>query len=176
MKNKNVIIILLLLVLLIVSYYLNNTGRSRSTYTGEKTGLAMEEPQQEIDVVLLDRSDPIVVVGNFMENFVSASPPAINQEALKSAVGLLSEGAKASMNESPIAGNLAMLLGVQDVPNEGYEIGEVVYKDNKASGIEDSLAEINVVLKYPGGDTERLFLLSKIDNMWQIDGIRLENN
>lgn len=135
----------------------------------------MEEPKEEINVVPLDRSDPIVVVGNFIDSFVSASPPKANQYALESAVDLLSEGAKAGMDESPTSGNLAMLLGVQDVPDEGYEIGEVIYKENKASNIKDGLVEISVVLNYSGGDTERFFLLSKVDELWQIDGIRQEN-
>ena len=177
MKNKKIILATFLALVFVAGFYLLNTPKPSTISTDtttERTNGDTQEPQLVIDKESLDRSDPASVVGDFLDSFASAGPPVSSQEALEKAAYLLSEGARAGVGEAPTSGDLAMLLGVQDIPDEGYEIGEVVYKDNEASGIKDGLAEINVVLKYSGGDTERLFLLSKIDDFWQIDGIRQE--
>lgn len=181
MQNKKIISLLFLLVaaLIAIGFYLLNTQKEVAKNLNSETDTVSgnyQKSQTENDTASLDRSDPATVVENFLNNFISASPPSFDKKALANAVILLSEGAKMGMADNPTAGNLAMLMGVQDVPDEEYEIGEVVYKDNKASGVENGLAEINVILNYSGGNTERLFLLSKIDNMWQIDRVMLQEN
>ncbi len=144
----------------------------------EKTEKISDDQSKEEEVVEEISSEDrrvVMVVRSFLDNFVRSSPPEPNANSLSVAVSLLSEGAKKGMEANPTSGDLAQLLGVQDVL-QGYEIGEIKYKRNAASGIEDGLAEASVVLEYSGGDAKRLFLLSKIEDNWQIDGIKPEED
>jgi len=136
------------------------------------TGPVDQEMAETADVLesQVDRSTPEDVVTAFMDNFIASAPPATDEESLQIALSLLSEGAKAEIRGNPMSGDLARIVGVQDTPTE-YKIGEVVYKDNLATGEENALAEVEVVLEYSGGGSPRLFLLSKMDNYWQIDGV-----
>lgn len=136
------------------------------------TGPVDQEMAETADVLesQVDRSTPEDVVTAFMDNFIASAPPATDEESLQIALSLLSEGAKAEIRGNPMSGDLARIVGVQDTPTE-YKIGEVVYKDNPATGEENALAEVEVVLEYSGGGSPRLFLLSKTDNYWQIDGV-----
>lgn len=123
----------------------------------------------------IDRTTTENTITSFMDNFIASAPPAVDENSLRNALSLLSEGAKAEVREVPISGDLARIIGVQDIP-DGYVVGEIVYKDNLATGEESALAEAEVVLKFSGGDAGRLFLLSKIDNNWQIDGVMPAEN
>ena len=136
------------------------------------TGPVDQEMAETADVLesQVDRSTPEDVVTAFMDNFIASAPPATDEESLQIALSLLSEGAKAEIRGNPMSGDLARIVGVQDTPTE-YKIGEVVYKDNLATGEENALAEVEVVLEYSGGGSPRLFLLSKMDDYWQIDGV-----
>lgn len=119
----------------------------------------------------IERTNPQKVIEVFLDSFMEAAPPDINQESVNQAVSYLSEGAKMAMTEPYSAGDLARFLGAQDIPDQGYEIGETFFKDNPASGINDGLAEVNVTLKYSGGNVNRTFQLSMAEGLWQIDSV-----
>ena len=76
-----------------------------------------------------------------MEDFMNSVPPEADQEGW----GLIS------------------MVGVEDIPDNGYKIGEIFYEDN------DAFAEVEVTLKYSEGDIVKIFYLSKTDDLWQVD-------
>lgn len=167
--NNRIIIVVSALIILAIGFLLSSNGGS-------------DDLSQDIPVsdkqIYQDRGESGNMraedtVSSFMENFIASAPSEGDMETLDAAVSLLSEGAKLGMGEDPTSGDLASMLGVQDFPDEGYQIGEVTYLENEATGEENALAEVEVSLNYSGGDTERIFLLSKSDSGWQIDGVRL---
>lgn len=179
MKNKKLMISLIGLALFAVTtiliFGLGKLIRNKpdAIFETKKTVEKKEPEDKPLTETKIDRSKVTGVVESFMDSFINSAPPEPNQSSLKLAVSLLSEGAKAEMNEPPTSGDLARLIGVQDFPDQGYEIGEIVYQGNAASGIKDGLAETKVTLKYSGGNILRIFQLSKVEDLWQIDGVKL---
>lgn len=166
--NKNLMITISVLIFAaIVGVFLFTRSGPQETTLVETGGEISDETTSEVEKL----PDPESTVNSFLTNFILSVPPTTNTEAVEKASSLLSEGAKMGMEDEPTSGDLAMLVGVQDIPDNGYEIGNVVYKDNVAADIEDGLAEVSVTLKYSGGDVEKVFLLSKVEDSWQIDGV-----
>jgi hypothetical protein len=169
MKSNNlpaIIGIFVVIIIAILGWQLYNN--SKTVMSGPVSQVATEKGYDSESKI--DRTTPENTIASFMKNFIASAPPVVDENSLRSALALLSEGAKAEVSEVPISGDLARIIGVQDIP-DGYTVGEIVYKDNLATGVENALAEAQVVLEYSGGDSPRLFLLSKVDNYWQIDGV-----
>lgn len=170
MDKKTLGIVSILVVLAIGGLYF---------YTrNDQPRLQTEMPQidrvEEVDLVdLVDENEvrpPEEIVDTFLVNFIASAPPS-TEGASEQAAALLSEGAKLEMSEEPTSGDLARFVGVQDVPDNGYEISEAVYMDNPATGAEEGLAEIEVVLDYSGIKAVKLFQLTKTEIGWLIDAV-----
>ena len=175
MKNSILIIAVLVVLFSAGVIFMNSQKESPQELETQRddTPLVEENIQEPAEATQLTRKDAMSVVGDFIDNFIAAAPPESNEEALSKAVSLLSEGARTDMQEEPTSGDLAMLMGVQDIPDEGYVVGEVEYLENPATGIVDGIAEVEVTLNYSGGPASRVFVLSKVDNYWQIDTIKV---
>jgi hypothetical protein len=170
--NRNLMItISVLLFASIIGVFLFTRNTTQNTTLVETDS----EIGEEITLEEVDKSsDPESAVDTFLTNFILSGPPSANEEAVENAASLLSEGAKMGMEDEPTSGDLARFVGVQDLPDNGYEIGNVVYKDNVAADVEDGLAEVEVTFKYSGGDVVKTFLLSMVEESWQIDGVKQE--
>jgi hypothetical protein len=166
-KNLMITISVLIFAAIVGVFLFTRSGPQETTLveTGKETGgdTAIED--------IHNFQNPEEVVEAFLNIFILTAPPSVDEWLFEKALSLLSGGAKTGMEDEPTSGDLAMLVGVQDIPDNGYEIGNVVYKDNVAADIEDGLAEVSVTLKYSGGDAEKVFLLSKVEDSWQIDGV-----
>lgn len=165
MKNKSLLMTAGLIIILIAVVILVSSG-SKTENVGETASPAPSENAAEAETI-----DAEETVRTFLDNFMLSAPPEGDKQALKEAVSLLSEGGKRNMKEEPTAGVLARFVGVQDLPDEGYEIAEVEYKDNPATGEEEGLAEVFVTLNYSGAKTEKVFQLSKVGDSWLIDAV-----
>ncbi len=138
------------------------TGKEeKDTFTPEP---GVEEITPEENLVTENPED---VVETFIENFIKTAPPESDQEALDTAVSLLSEEAKVEVGEEPTSGDLAMFVGVQDIPDQGYQISDISFTND----IDEGYADVELTLKYSGGDAVRSFELSKINGNWLIDNI-----
>lgn len=76
-----------------------------------------------------------------------------------------------NMNEELTSSDLAGFVGVQDVPDGGYDIKDVTYAEGVSFGLSDRVAEVRVDLNYSGGMVQKVFLLSRNNNGWKIDGV-----
>jgi hypothetical protein len=113
--------------------------------------------------------DPQATVASFMEYFLLSAPPDPDQEAVDQAINLFSEGGKSRLPNEDGQYSIARILGVQDIPDLGYEINDPVYQLNPATQDPKGMATINVTLNYSGGDTQRIFNLSQTPQGWKID-------
>ena len=168
MKKNSPAIILVVVILTIVGFFFISQN---STEESSLTDTVTEESADNNVEITQTVSDPEEVVDVFLTNFILSAPPTADEEALQKAVSFLSEGAKMEIGEEETSGSLALFIGVQDIPDEGYEIRDITYSDNTASGVENSLTEVNVTLKYSGGNTEKTFTLSNVEDSWMIDKI-----
>lgn len=139
MNGKNILILVIAVVLVVVGFWWWSSG------------------EKQID-------SPEVVVSKFIDNFLLAAPPTGDQSAAELARDLLSVDALTSFNNDlPIASNLAMVVGVQDLPTDGYEIIQIT------EGEDNVIVETH--WRYSGGDTVRDFKLILENGGWKIDQV-----
>lgn len=165
--NKKYIVIVGLVLVFLLGAVLMNLSRNKAE---DLSGVQPTEDQSvyEDEIYVLGAEETVEF---FLYNFFMTAPPDPDPGALTGAVSLVSEGARVAMGGSPTSSDLAAFVGVQDIPDEGFEIGDVVYPENAATGVEDEAATVEVTLMYSGGDTVRVFSLSKIRGHWLIDEI-----
>lgn len=160
MVNENTLLILLFLVIF--------TAGGAIYFTNQPEILIPETERQEIAIEEdVGVENPEEVVELFLSNFFETAPPESDQQALDSAVSLFSEEAKMEIGDEPTAGDLAMFVGIQDISDQGYEISGIEYTDDVNQGT----AEVEVTMNYSGGDTIKVFSLSKFDGNWLIDTV-----
>ena len=101
---------------------------------------------------------------NFMLDFVKIAPPESDLEAQERAYNTLSSNAKENINEDSIVIDLAMFVGVQDVPDQGISVENLEVID-----------EENVILvlglNYSGSRAFRALNLIVEDGEWKVDSI-----
>lgn len=147
--NRKLLILLAILIVLVVGalfYYLN--------------------PGQEV-IVEDEKGLPSEVVSAFIESFIQSAPPAI-PGADEEAFDLLAEGTQAMFSDDvSLAGQLAMFVGVQDIPDLGYEI-------SSEEVMEEKKVQVETIWRYTGMEVERYFILVEEEGGWKILEVRLE--
>lgn len=131
----------------------------------QEAGVGKKEPIEPVTDQNASDSQAVLVVKTFCDNFFKG-PPAINEQGVVIALGLLSQKAKQSMTvvgPSPSAA-LASFAGVQDVPDQGYAIDEISEGAEKAT--------IKTTWKYSSGPVVKTFQLGKENGSWKIDSLQ----
>lgn len=115
-----------------------------------------------IDAFPLDAgSSPDAVVRAFIAHFIASAPPAPTPRPSTRAAELLTVSTRDALpTDLPLSSALAGLVGVQDVPDQGFEVGSPVIQADQAT--------VAVVLHYSGGDTARTVSLVLQDEGWRI--------
>ncbi len=106
---------------------------------------------------------------DFWENFLMLAPPAEDAEAGERLLDLLSDRAREEVTRETLSRDMALFVGVQDVPDQGVEFEEVNMKA-------DGSAVLPVNLNYSGGVTKRYIQLVKEDGEWKVDGVQSEES
>ena len=155
MKKSNLIIAILFIAILaiaVVDYVFQGNG---SMNFPEKIS-SVKEKIEDINPLSGKRGDSQMyevnvetVMKSFLEDFINSTPPETGQEGW----------------------GLTGMVGVEDIPDSGYEIGEISYQDNVEDNIKDGYAEVKVTLKYSDGDIVKTFYLSKTDDFWYVDSV-----
>ncbi len=163
--NKNTVIIIALVVVLGIGGLIFMTGNNsqelpEDELTPQFSGELVED---EIEIT----GNPETVVALFMDNFIETAPPESDIEALNNALDLISDEAKMQFGDEPTSGDLAMFVGVQDIPDNGYQVSGVSFNQDGDQGT----ANVEVTLNYSGGESVKTFDLIKVNNNWVIDKI-----
>lgn len=117
---------------------------------------------------------PISISRLFVQDWIDSAPPTgeVNGTKAKEAKSLLSEELQNRVtNSSPnsISGGIALLMGVQDIPDRGFTASETSNNDTNA--------KIRITLNYSGGTINQSgtlpkdFTLIKSANKWVITNI-----
>ena len=182
MKKQGFLIILLVIISMIatigVAAWLNLGSDlfSLKNTKPQENEIIVIPPQQEAlsETNEATRTDQIVVedeeaerVGfQFILDFIEVGPPSMDQAAAERAYQSLSSNAQASVNQETLSRDLAMFVGVQDMPDEGVSVENLVLA-------EDGSAILTVGLNYSGGRALRAITLIKENNEWKVDAVSL---
>ncbi len=97
----------------------------------------------------------------FMQDFVKAGPPEPDQTALDDAYNALSSSAKNNVSRATLSRDLALMVGVQDVPDQGVSVEDL--------RVESDQAWLTVGMNYSGsGQTLRVVELVQEDGFWKV--------
>ena len=166
--NKNTLITIAIVAILLLGGFLL-LGRSDRQ---DETELLSEEEEVVLSAPVKQIGAPNEAVLEFMNNLYQAVAPKSDPAALALMNSLLSPLAKKTL---PAEGNVfepLSFIGLQAVPDLGYEITAVRYRDNLATAQTNGVAEVAVKLKYSdGAEIEKIFVLSEVEDYWLIDGL-----
>jgi hypothetical protein len=170
--NKNTTIVISLLVFLAIGgLFLYRTNVRQGDLTDPLQTVEIEHPDTS---EVTQYQNPEEALDVFLKSFIASAPPATDLDALPTALSLVSDRVRLEMPTEPNSGDLARFVGLQDVPDNGYEIGEVVAFDNAEIGVEDEMAEVEVIFNFSGGDAPRFFQLVRVNNSWKVDAVNPE--
>ncbi|MFP4022720.1 MAG: hypothetical protein ACLFNR_01020 [Candidatus Paceibacterota bacterium] len=123
-----------------------------------------EEPTSDLNESLLAKAAEETGV-SFMENFIAIAPSSDDSAARSEILKTLSKDALNEIDEDDLSKDLALFVGVQDVPDEGVEVQEV--KITEA----DSKAVVIIKMNYSGSSEEREINLVAEEGQWKVDSV-----
>lgn len=161
MDYKTLIVAVAVILVLAGGYMLyTQQGAVTTPVEPEVTGEAEESAVLDVE------ADVKAVVTDYMNYFEQAAPPEADTDAADNAYDLLTERAQSLKEEGiAVSSYLAQFSGVQDLPDEGFEI------DFVATGPGDT-KEVTTTWKYSGGAVQKVFYLENVDGDWFIDSIQ----
>ena len=179
MKKQNtglIILIILAIIAIVVALAWFNLG---SGFMSPKVTDVLEEeslpvPEEEsadledemiMDDELSQKAEEAERVGfQFILDFIEVGPPSMDEAAANRAYQALSSGAQANINQETLSRDLAMFVGVQDMPDQGVSVENLVLA-------EDGSAILTVGLNYSGGRTLRAITLIEENAEWKVDAV-----
>ena len=167
-KLRIYILLVIFLVIILTRGYLLLTQRHDES---------IEEPPVEamstkVQENLSNEAAREEVIKQFMEEFLKTAPPEPDEQALENAINLFTEEAKEGIPTIDGKYHLGMLLGVRDLPDNGYEISDTLLRPDPVTEQPGMLANVGVILKYSSGQqTVRVFNLVKVNEGWKIEGV-----
>lgn len=100
----------------------------------------------------------------FVLDFIEVGPPSMDEAAANRAYQALSSRAQANIDQETLSRDLAMFVGVQDMPDQGVSVENLVLA-------EDGNAILTVGLNYSGGRVLRAITLIEEDAEWKVDAV-----
>jgi hypothetical protein len=131
---------------------------------GEEMPPVSEEAN--IDQIIVEDEEAEKAGFQFILDFIEVGPPSMDQAAAERAYQALSSRAQANINQETLSSDLAMFVGVQDMPDEGISVENLVLA-------EDGSAILTVGLNYSGGRALRAITLIKENDEWRVDAIAM---
>jgi len=180
MKKQNtglIVLIILAIIAIVVALAWFNLG---SGFMSPKVADVLEEeslpvPEEEsadindeivIDDELSQKAEEAEKAGfQFVLDFIEVGPPSMDEAAANRAYQALSSTAQASIDQETLSRDLAMFVGVQDMPDQGVSMENLVLT-------EDGSAILTVGLNYSGGRTLRAITLIEENAEWKVDAIK----
>jgi hypothetical protein len=104
----------------------------------------------------------------FMLDVVAAAPSNSDEEAAQRIFETLSSSAREGKSVDTIASDMALFVGIQDVPDEGVSVEDLQIKS-------PTEAVLTLGLNYSGGRVLRDIHLVVEDMMWKVDSVSVPN-
>jgi len=180
MKKQGLLIILLVIISIIatigVAAWLNLGPKLLGTKVDDnKIGESLPIPQEQEELPVIEEAtsaDQMVVEDEeaeiagfqFILDFIEVGPPNMDEAAANRAYLALSSRAQADMNQETLSRDLAMFVGVQDMPDQGVSVENLVFTT-------DDSAILTVGLNYSGGRALRAITLIKENDEWKVDAV-----
>lgn len=101
---------------------------------------------------------------NFMLDFIAIAPPDSDSDAMERVYAALSGSAREQVSPESLVRDMAMFVGVQDVPDEGISVEDL-------SVINQTQATLVVGLNYSGGRILKNINLVAEQGEWKVDSI-----
>ncbi|MGM0482903.1 MAG: hypothetical protein ACQEP6_03540 [Patescibacteria group bacterium] len=119
-----------------------------------------EAPTEETPA---ERKDHKEVGAIFLDNFLAIAPPAEDSDAQGKLESVLSSSALAEIDEDNFSRDVALFVGVQDIPDEGYEVLD--------DAENESDAYMKVRFNYSGGPVLKRIEMVEEDGVWKVDSV-----
>lgn len=101
----------------------------------------------------------------FMNDFVKVAPPSEDKDAANRVYEALSENVKSKISKETLSRDLALFVGVQDVPDQGVSVENLIIN-------EDGKATLVLGLNYSGsGRVLRNVNLIIEDGKWKVNSV-----
>jgi hypothetical protein len=180
MKKQNTIIIVSIILAIItvvigLSWFKLGSGFMNPKITNVLEEESLPVPEEEladvddemvIDDELSQKAEEAEKAGfQFVLDFIEVGPPSMDEAAANRAYQALSSTAQANIDQETLSRDLAMFVGVQDMPDQGVSIENLVLA-------EDGSAILTVGLNYSGGRTLRAITLIEEGAEWKVDAIK----
>ena len=117
-----------------------------------------------IEVEIPDAEAAEITGFNFMQDIIAGAPGDADMDAVSRVYEALSRNARTVVSEETIMADIAMFVGIQDVPDQGVSIQDL----QTPSATEASLI---VGLNYTGGPVLRSINMVVEDGEWKIDSV-----
>ena len=100
----------------------------------------------------------------FMQDIIKAAPGTDDSAAADRVYAALSSGAQAEISEETVMNDIAFLVGIQDVPDQGVSVEDLqIHSDTEATLI--------VGLNYTDSRILRAIELVVEEGVWKVDGV-----
>lgn len=166
MKRQSLVVGVLLLVLIGGgAWYM--FGRGSNIEGEDLAGVGVQEQtmETEIDEVnSLDHQMAEFRAYTFIQDFVEIAPPESNPEAEERVYAALSGRAKTKISRESLSRDVAVFVGVQDVPDQGVSVEDLQVVDD------DNVAVI-LGLNYSGGRVLKEIRLVVEEDEWKVDSV-----
>lgn len=177
MHKKYILFILLAIVAVGAVYFYTNSGKPAETEITKLEGIdeILEDAAYEPAPIMYDISEGVDssisnLINEFFTNLAGSAPPTSDIDSSAAAANLFTAEAKSKIPNINGMYALAPVVGIQDLPDRGYEIKDVAFEESKAEEGSNT-ADVTVILKYSGGNVQRLFKLVKVEDTWKISDI-----
>lgn len=144
-------------VFIVAGYLLYFGGEEVATPSPQPTAFENEKNTAPSD------EDAEITAFTFMNDFILSAPPESDMEAAMRAYNALSTSAKEKVSEDKLAGDLALFVGVQDVPDQGVSVEDLQ--------VEGDTATLIVGMNYSGGRVLKSVNMVVEDGVWKVDSI-----
>ena len=168
MKRQLLVVGILLVVLLGSGvWYMSGRSDGSVVVTEEgvtETGLGGSVGTEVDQLGNLDHEMAEFRAYTFIQDFIEVGPPEPNPEAEERVYAALSERAKTEVSRERLSRDMAMFVGVQDVPDQGVSVEDLQVVD-------DENVVVVLGLNFSGGRVLREVYLVVEEDEWRVDRV-----
>jgi len=155
--KKYILPVIALGVFIVAGYLLYSGGEEIITPSPQPTVFESE------DYTMPSDEEAETTAYTFMNDFVRSGPPEPDMEAAMRAYDALSAKAKEDVSQETLTRDLALFVGVQDIPDGGLSVEDL--------RVEGETATLVVGMNYSGGRVLKAVNMVVEDGAWKVDRV-----